>query len=652
MRAAIVHPKRMPSGILVQRAGACASALRPGGTDRRRTLSVGWMDDGLLVPVRSPEASMTVFPAAYASPGRAALSARCALLLLVLPLPIWMVTWLDLWLAVPLAMGGMALLIRACRGPWRHWRAEASPGLLLAAGGLALFSSVGGYWIDAWLRNVHATILVGLVREPWPVWVDTLLPTPQEALLRRYLAWYVWPALAGRLWGPAVLDWLVPLYQWAGAALALHVVAHGLPRRTAPWLVAVFLGCGSLPWLAWHLYWTMPSVFHLVVLPELDHVNFLYALPQHWLPTVLFAALLILQRPLGLPVWTLPILMSTAPMWSWSAAVGCAPLAAWWAWRHRSHLVTPAVIASLLVAAAWCLVQMAYLVSGALEFLSGWVWNTLPPRGTAGFLAAAWAQSLPWLGAWLCIERKRQLPLRTPVAVGAVSVLLLPLFHFGPHNGWAQGMAAASVAGGIAWMRTVAGWAVEGRAARALGVFGAACLLVSVSISLVWLKADTLFAAPDPPATYNRDAKFGDLLLRVQAENAATVPPAYLNRLLRTTAGHPENPSVILIEPAPRAVAFNVLGTRRGALSFASCDGTVQVSRDTLSRDTRTVHLSMAGVRTHAGRACILEVLWSDGTGWLRGVWTPSAGPPVPFAFRLPRVNDCWDPLCARGGPH
>ena len=153
---------------------------------------------------------------------------RLAIIYLTLPLVIWLVGWLEWWFGVPAALLLLAL----------GWV------MLTAAGNL--FDLSNGDWFK------HRAVLLDLSLESWPVYLPNYfavyLPSetdPAPFLLRYYLGWYMVPGLAGHWFGPAALNWAVPIWTWCGVTLILLLFTRNFKASRGAIAAAIILICFS-----------------------------------------------------------------------------------------------------------------------------------------------------------------------------------------------------------------------------------------------------------------------------------------------------------------------------------------------------------------------------------------------------------------------
>ena len=156
---------------------------------------------------------------------------------LLLPVAIFMLTWVKLAVGLPVAL----LLLGSTFQLWQaNSLKEESPRyftsrllLLLAVLALVwcLLSGIGGWFFQRFDYLKHNAIFRELVQRPWPVHFAELPYTRGAAWLNYYMAWYLPPALVAKATGIASLEGLSLLWSWAGAWLVLCWAVYFVPGR-------------------------------------------------------------------------------------------------------------------------------------------------------------------------------------------------------------------------------------------------------------------------------------------------------------------------------------------------------------------------------------------------------------------------------------
>ena len=380
---------------------------------------------------------------------------RLAIVYLMLPMVVWLVGWFEWWFGIPVAVLLMLAFRQALSGSWRLRLRPATVALLLVALGWVMMTAAGGlldHKNGDWLK--HRAVLLDLGRYPWPTYFPSShLPDQTEPLLRFYLGYYMVPGLVAHLFGPAALNWAVPLWTWIGVALILLLFT----RRHRGWGIVIasailmfFSGMDFLRMIllrGWE--WTdlfvnrpgYPTVYigsdHIewnswgALMQYASNMSALMWTPHHFISASLYALLLLnlCRRPRFLAVSG--ILLATAPFWSTFVAIGLLPLLAVLFFQNGirpflrwQNLILSWPLAGLLV---------LYLTSGWIDVPHGW--------SMAGH---EWSMILKWSALFLLTEFLLIAGLlyllcpglrREPFFVVSIGTLLfLPWFHYGAYN--------------------------------------------------------------------------------------------------------------------------------------------------------------------------------------------------------------------------
>jgi hypothetical protein len=270
-------------------------------------------------------------------------------LLLALPVALFMAGWFRL----PLAIGGIVVLLCSLRGAW-HADGVPLPRLPWASRFLALAVSL--FWLSVsgaggigwqqsdWLK--HNVVLADLIRGSWPVVYADGRP------LVYYLAYYLTPALFGKIGGWQVAYAVLGVQTWALYFLAAAWILKLLGERGRLGLIVfcLFSGLdvvgnwyatgawGHDPWWS-RLQYSNPALLVMFV-------------PQHviigWLGTVLVLESDRRAKP------ELAVLTGVVALcWSPFVTLGLAPFILWtWlvhrGWQRRIGLQAAAVLAVFL----------------------------------------------------------------------------------------------------------------------------------------------------------------------------------------------------------------------------------------------------------------------------------------------------------------
>ena len=405
---------------------------------------------------------------------------RCAILYLTAPVLIWLVGWFEWWFGVPAALLVGLALAPALRGGWRPpWPSAAALGIVALGVACTMLTAHGGVFDgnnpDWWDRRA---LLLDVSRHPWPVYVrDGLadyLPWgggERVALMRYYLAWYMVPGLAGRLFGPGALNWAVPLWSGAGLALALLLFARGFRGRSAvlaAGLLVLFGGMDVLRQLLRH----GPESFGLRLdrlgWPGIDVsygewvllANRMTLYPSffdsfRWsndiLGAALYALLILHLRRHPRFVAASGVVLATAGFWSPFVAFGLLPFVAILVWENRHRLAALGSWSNLCLAVPLVGMLAFYLSSGATDFgdWPGWLWEGTGWRRILRWTIRFYVIEFLLLVLFLLLLRPRLMRNGFFVAMFA-TLLLLPWYqHHAAHEVTVKGALPALVL--LAW---------------------------------------------------------------------------------------------------------------------------------------------------------------------------------------------------------
>ena len=382
------------------------------------------------------------------------LAHRLALLYLSVPLGVWLVGWFEWWLGVPLAALLGTALLGAMRGPWRPrtWRVGA--GLAVAMLVWLLLSPAGGLFLphgQDWVAT--RAVFLDLGRGDWPTYSTEFVDRPQS-LLRYYLGFHIVPGLFGKWLGAAALNWLVPLWTWAGLTLLAALFAHALPSLRAALLavlvgVVLFSGMDALqyilregPWDGAMRFWDrVTSRLSPVFLIDRQSPMFLDYLPNalqfrntphHFLAGGLGALLILQLREQPRFLAMVGVVLVCCAFWSVSAAIGLGVLAAGLLFSSRARVLFawPNALAAPVLAGVVAL----YFASGTLDFPHGWLWRLYP---------SGWRMAWDVLAMYFCefgllallVWRLRPSIVRDPVFLAALLVLFgAPWYWYGDYD--------------------------------------------------------------------------------------------------------------------------------------------------------------------------------------------------------------------------
>ena len=523
---------------------------------------------------------------------------RCAILYLTVPALIWLVGWFEWWFGVPAALLVALALAPALRGGWRPRRpSPAALGIVALGFACMVLTAHGGVFdsnnLDWWDRRA---MLLDLSRHPWPVFVrDDLadyLPWgggEREALLRYYLAWYMVPGLAGRLFGPGALDWAVPLWSGTGFALVLLLFGRGLGgwrAVLAAGLFVLFSGMDALRSLVVH--GTESFYFYIDRLgwPGVDFgyqwLMYFRGRPTQywahfanfgWSPDLIAAALyaLLIVRLHRHPrfVQAGGVVLAASLLWSPWVALGLLPFVAVFLWKNANPLTrtprtprTPAALPSwsnLCLATPLAGLFALYLCSGALDFGHSWLWEGYGWRNLGRWASMFYLSEFLVLLSFLLLLCPRLA--RNPFFLAAsATLLLLPLYRVGGVNLTQRGAMPALVL--LAWfcaralLTSKAGVGERVRqAVRRLGGVGVVCCLAIGAVET--LRYLTVATRDDVAFRHALSGltNFAEVGMPMRRENLAAEVPPLLAAVLRDHVPKRQGPPS---EPVFRADDFDI----------------------------------------------------------------------------------------------
>lgn len=373
---------------------------------------------------------------------------RLVIAYLTLPLAIFVIGWLQLWIALPLLAcliyGLRALAGRTAAGG-EHLpvtRLHLIVAILVACawtylGGIAHFMFANADWY------VRDAVLHDLVVSPWPVGYGAL--PGGESVLRAPLAFYLPAALAGKLLGLHAAHLALAAWTVTGVTLFLLQVLSLAPSRLQTALivclvVVLFSGLDVVGGLIntgprYIAYWRLGS--HIEwwagIYQYSSMTTQLFWVPNHALAGWLLIGLLCRDRR-GTPLDSLlPVVVVASALWSPLTLLGALPFIAWKVLgdmlRERSiQLLHPRVWAPAFLIG---LAVAAYLMLDVDHISRGWSTD----YGHDGFVARLANQAQFFLlEAGLIGIAILSLRRCTIVSLALIILALLPFARFGPGN--------------------------------------------------------------------------------------------------------------------------------------------------------------------------------------------------------------------------
>ena len=370
------------------------------------------------------------------------------MLYLLLPLPLFLLGWFQMWLSAPLSLALIWAVWRylwpLCRGPSSLGSGELLVTFLLALCWVML--SAGGGLMQThdfadWVK--HDAVFLDLVRHSWPVAFDS--SDDRLELFRYYLGFYLPPAFAAKLLGIGALNLFIPVWMTLGVWLVLLLC---IPRAGLRWALAssliliAFSGMDILRVIAfeqpealklgkiqleWNWQYSMKVQFPA-------HATAFNYVPQHLIPAMMATALLLRWNRLPQLPAVVGLMLVSIPLWSTFVALGFLPLLIVILWRtlrqgQSESFITPANLIAISALAP----TLLYLFSGTVSFTQSWLWNLHTPAQLLLWLPSFYlfqfgALAAVLLGFW------PQLRGEGMVLAALAGLLLLPLYSYGLYN--------------------------------------------------------------------------------------------------------------------------------------------------------------------------------------------------------------------------
>lgn len=362
---------------------------------------------------------------------------------LFLPVPIFLIGFLSPWAGVPAAVLALLAFVRSrpfVSSDTPRWSGQLLVGAVVLMVFAAAWTSLGGaghvFHANAidWVPRYG--VLRDLVVNDWPP--RYLDENGNELVLRAPLAYYLVPALLGKLAGIAWADVFLLLWTWLGVSLFFLANFGGTPGRRLLVLILfaaasgldivgfLWMSDGYLPNLGYHIEWWTGRMKYS------SNSTMLYWIPNHVLPGwALGAWLWRLQRSTDL-LRRLPLIGLVVMTWSPLPFVGALPMLAVLAWRFRVELLAGAgeFARALMHVLIPALLIASYLLMSAGGIKS---WAVVPPGGM-GFLFLEVTLMFLVLEVLAFGAIAYQCSPSAILTTGLVWLCLLPFFGFGPTN--------------------------------------------------------------------------------------------------------------------------------------------------------------------------------------------------------------------------
>jgi hypothetical protein len=362
---------------------------------------------------------------------------------LFLPVPIFLIGFLSLWAGVPAAVLALVAFVRSRPFVSRDMP-QRSGQLLVGAAVLMVFAAAwtslggAGHFFHAnaidWIPRYG--VLRDLVVNDWPP--RYLDQNGSELVLRAPLAYYLVPALMGKLAGIAWADLFLLLWTWLGVSLFFLANIGGTPGRRLLVLILfaaasgldiagfLWMSDGYLPNPGHHIEWWTGRMKYS------SNSTMLYWIPNHVLPGwALGAWLWRLQHSADL-LRRLPLIGLAVMIWSPLPFVGALPMIAVLAWHFRVELLAGA--GEYLLAMVYVLIP-GLLIATYLLMSAGGIksWAVVPPGG-GSFLFVEVTLMFLVLEVLVFGIIAGRCSRSAILVAGLVWLCLLPFVGFGPTN--------------------------------------------------------------------------------------------------------------------------------------------------------------------------------------------------------------------------
>ena len=345
---------------------------------------------------------------------------RLAIAYLVLPLVIWLVGWFEWWFGFPSAVLLVLGLWRVLSGSWQIKIQPVTVALLLIAFAWVMMTAAGGVLdVGNFDWDKHRAVLLDLARGDWPTYLPAYFEAP--LLLRYYLGYYMVPGLIGSWFGPAVLNWIVPIWTWGGTALTVLLFTRGLYgwKAVAAAVMLIFFATIALSFEPLEVGWGRTML-----------VEFMFS-PQHFIAGALNALLIVQLRRDRRFLPVCGVILAATMFWSALIALGMLVFLAILLFENgiRPFLSWQ----NLLLSAPLLGLLVVYLSSGANSIPSGWIWDRYGWDGIASTIGMPRLAGFLLLAVLLLLLRPRLR--RDPLFLSCLFVpLIIPWYSFGLLN--------------------------------------------------------------------------------------------------------------------------------------------------------------------------------------------------------------------------
>ena len=248
--------------------------------------------------------------------------------------------------------------------------------LLLVSLSVAYLCLMLPFASHCWTRH-YATLNL-LTESTWPSVIEL---DGEQYFLRYYLAWFMFPVLAAKIFGSQFITPSIFVWSAFGLCIAMVLIFSNLRRVHHLFIAAiVFLFFSGLDivagWLTnysapltphWLHWWAGEKVVSIV--PNITHLQ--YA-PQHAITAFLSTSLFVNNRRQAVKYGALIIVATT--MWSVFCAIGLLAIATYALFKEgwRTAITSQNLLAAPLLA----IVLVLYLTQGAGQVTYDFIWNT------------------------------------------------------------------------------------------------------------------------------------------------------------------------------------------------------------------------------------------------------------------------------------
>jgi hypothetical protein len=425
-----------------------------------------------------------------------------------LPSLLFLLTWVNAWIAWPLAAALIfamdRALLKATTGGERRMSPGPRAGVVIGIVAIVwtAFGGAGhlGYANADW--ELRDALYGDLIRYSWPIAYQ--LPDGSTGVLRTAMGYFLPAAFIAKVAGTPYADALLFIWTAIGVGLFLALLPVPRSRGALGWLVPmliviVFAGMDAVA--TWIYDGQRPLVFpeHL----EWWTIRFQYSafstqllwVPNHAIAAWIAAALLLRHRGEARSLDLLVLVLALLPLWSPFAALGFAPFIAlvMFQWIPRTGWPRLSPV-NLVVCAALVVIVGSLIITGTssmpvrTSLLIGRLENAIPELLAVYTLFVMTEFGVILVAVWLLAEKDRDL-----LVMAGVILLVLPFVRFGPGNDIVMRSSIPSQAILCLFTVLAATRSIAPRAAAGPGLLLATCLafgsitaIFELGRSVVW----------------------------------------------------------------------------------------------------------------------------------------------------------------------